>query len=417
MVIRICQNLSRNPISCLHNLFEWRHPHTAGPVEYSFGYATTSSALPHKMPVLPKKARSSGEPRDFVDYKRVICKAGFGGHGLISFLREKNLEFGGADGGNGGNGGHVIFKADSKICDLSHVNFYIRAQNGIKGQGKCCHGKNGEHLYVPVPLNTLIKKPSTDQFRPSKDVIWELTQEGEMFIAARGGAGGHGNAFYLSNMVRKPLKAEEGGLGEKIRYDIEMRVMATAGLVGFPNVGKSTLLRAISRAKPKVAAYPFTTLKPSVGMVQYADCFQLAVADIPGLVEGAHLNEGLGFSFLRHVVRCECVLFVLDHTQGNLVEQLTSLKSELALYDGELRDKESAIVLNKVDTAEDQAKMARSVAEMFPGERVFIISGKYRSNLEPMLLYLRERQEQFLMQRKAEAEQRELTMMIGPTTA
>uniref|UniRef100_A0A1I8BNS3 OBG-type G domain-containing protein n=1 Tax=Meloidogyne hapla TaxID=6305 RepID=A0A1I8BNS3_MELHA len=327
--------------------------------------------ISHKAPVLPKKLRSTGEPLDFIDYQKVVCSGGNGGDGVISFLREKNLEF----------------------C-----------------QGKCCHGKNGGHLYMDVPLNTLIKRPSEDELRPVKESIWELTRDGEMFIAARGGAGGHGNAFYLSvrtNMTRKPLKAEEGGRGEEVSYDIEMRVMATAGFVGFPNVGKSTLLRAISRAKPKVAAYPFTTLKPSVGMVEYSDYFQVA-----GLVKGAHRNEGLGFSFLRHILRCECIIFVIDCSQKEMKNQWLSLRRELELYDADLMKKETAIVFNKIDTVNNKKEFEKEVAKMFGGERLFFISGKYRLDLEPLLMYLRERHERFLLERKALLKKEEEQMML-----
>ncbi|KAL3121399.1 hypothetical protein niasHT_004983 [Heterodera trifolii] len=364
-----------------------------------------------RLPILPKKSRSAGQPFSFVDYKSVFCKAGKGGDGRVSFLRLKNIEFGGPDGGNGGNGGHVIFQADSKVTDLSQVHSILNAQDGVEGRGDCAHGKCGEHLYVPVPLNTLIKKPSTDELRPSKVTLHELCREGDLFIAARGGAGGHGNAFYVSNLVRKPLKAEEGGQGEEMSYDIEMRIMATAGLVGIPNVGKSTLLRAISRAKPKVAAYPFTTLSPSVGMVQYGDFFQLAVADIPGLVQGAHRNEGLGFSFLRHIVRCECVLFVLDFTQGNLREQYELLQHEMTLYDDELSKKEAAIVINKTDLL-DGEKVKSAMVSMFPEQRVFFVSGRHRLGIEPLLMFLREKHERFLKEREAKMEiEREQLMM------
>uniref|UniRef100_A0A914H1X9 Uncharacterized protein n=1 Tax=Globodera rostochiensis TaxID=31243 RepID=A0A914H1X9_GLORO len=286
-----------------------------------------------RLPVLPKKSRSSGEPFSFVDYKRVFCEAGKGGDGRISFLRLKNIEFGGPDGGNGGNGGHVIFRADSKITDLSHLNDILKAPEGIDGQESCAHGKNGEHLF-------------------QND--------------ARGGAGGHGNAFYLSNMVRKPLKAEEGGRGEETRYDIEMRIMATAGLVGIPNVGKSTLLRAISRAKPKVAAYPFTTLNPSVGMVQYGDFFQLAVADIP-----------VSFGIL-------CA-------------------NEVVMYDADLGRKEAAVVVNKMDLF-DGDKMMATIVSKFPKHRVFFVSGRHRLGLEPLLMFLREKHEQFSKEREAKLE-------------
>uniref|UniRef100_A0A914KQU1 Uncharacterized protein n=1 Tax=Meloidogyne incognita TaxID=6306 RepID=A0A914KQU1_MELIC len=356
--------------------------------------------ISHKAPVLPKKLRSTGEPLDFVDYQKVVCSGGNGGDGVISFLREKNIEFGGPDGGNGGNGGHVIFKANSKVSDLSRVELLMKAENGQAGQGKCCHGKNGGHLYVDVPLNTLIKRPSEDELRPVKESIWELTHDGEMFIAARGGAGGHGNAFYLSNMARKPLKAEEGGRGEKIAYDIEMRVMATAGFVGFPNVGKSTLLRAISRAKPKVAAYPFTTLKPSVGMVEYSDYFQVA-----GMKDWVSV-------FLRHILRCECILYVIDCSQNDLQNQWLSLRRELELYDADLNKKETAIVFNKIDTVNSRIEFEKKAAKIFAGQRLFFISGKYRLDLQPLLMYLREKHERFLLERKVLLKKEEEQMMM-----
>lgn len=214
----IVTNLINNiRFGCNHMSFQSLKKRNFATIKFYQKLEEDISKLPrHKLPIFPRKPKSTGEPLDFIDYRRVICSAGNGGNGTISFLREKNLEFGGPDGGNGGNGGHIIFKADAKISDLSQIDVFLRAEGGFKGQGKCCHGKNGGHLYVSVPLNTLIKKPTTDELRHSKDVIHELSRDGELFIGARGGAGGHGNAFYVSNMIRKPLKAEEGGRGEKV---------------------------------------------------------------------------------------------------------------------------------------------------------------------------------------------------------
>uniref|UniRef100_A0A7E4USY0 OBG-type G domain-containing protein n=1 Tax=Panagrellus redivivus TaxID=6233 RepID=A0A7E4USY0_PANRE len=354
-----------------------------------------------KNPVLPKKKKGIGEAARFIDYRRVKCVAGNGGNGMVSFLRGYGTPFGGPDGGNGGHGGHVLFEADSSTKDLYHIGNTVKARNGTIGMGKCCHGANAEHLHVKVPLNTLVKEAG------SSKVLHELFRPGEIFIGARGGAGGHGNHFYLSNEVRKPMKAELGGRGEVVQYDLEMRVMATAGLVGFPNAGKSTLLRAVSRAKPKVAAYPFTTLVPHVGIVHYDDFEQVAIADIPGIIEGAHRNVGLGCSFLRHIQRCRCLFYVLDLSLGDLPDQLAALKTELQLYDEQVLDKDeealmskpSAIVINKSDL--DPTLDEAAIASAFAPLPVFAVSAKMGRGLVPLLNFLRGQYDDYVEEQKA----------------
>lgn len=219
------------------------------------------------------------------------------------------------------------------------------------------------------------------------EILCDLNQQDARYIAARGGSGGHGNHFYLSNENRHPDIAEKGAEGETRKFDLELRIMAHIGLVGFPNAGKSTLLRAISRARPKVASYPFTTLNPHIGIVHYDDYVQLAVADLPGLIPGAHLNKGLGISFLRHIERCSGILYVIDVSSSSPLEQLECLKFELEKYQEGLSKRPHAIVANKCDLDVDEEKLdiLRSQVEM----PIFPVSAKFGNNILNLLKYIR----------------------------
>lgn len=321
-------------------------------------------------------------PSHFVDWKRVKVIGGTGGDGCISFMRLFCNPNAGPDGGDGGNGGHVIFEATSNVHSLEHINSIIYGSAGLRGFGKDMHGRCGEHTVVPVPLGTVV---CTEQEEPMAD----LDEEGARFLAARGGAGGRGNHHFLTNENRHPRVCQLGAQGEAIIYHLEMKTMAQAGLVGFPNVGKSTLLRAISRARPKVAAYPFTTLRPHVGVVSYDDYLQLAVADLPGLVAGAHKNRGLGHAFLRHTERCGCLLFVVDLECPDPASQYSVLLSELELYKQGFTDGHHAVIANKVDVpgAVDRLEVLRQrIDGRYP---LFPVSAKYGTNLLAVLKYIR----------------------------
>ncbi|XP_067135629.1 mitochondrial ribosome-associated GTPase 2 [Centruroides vittatus] len=333
------------------------------------------------IPLRTKKKKSEIiRDSSFVDWCRVKITAGKGGDGCISFLHLWCNPNAGPDGGDGGHGGHVIFEAKSNVKSLKNVNSLYRGLPGEKGRSCHMHGANADHTIIEVPVGTTV-------LDENGNIVVDLDSDEDKFIAARGGAGGKGNGFFLSNKNRHPRIAELGAEGESKIYSLELKLLAHAGLVGFPNAGKSTLLQAISRARPKVASYPFTTLNPHIGIIHYDDYEQLAVADLPGLIPGAHLNKGLGFSFLRHIQRCICVLYVIDLSENKPTKQLDALKYELEQYKTGLSLKPHAIVANKIDKLEAKENLL-SLQES-TDLPIFPVSAKYGKGLTKLLYHLR----------------------------
>jgi GTPase len=293
----------------------------------------------------------------FVDRIKIFAQAGNGGRGCVSFRREKFVPKGGPDGGDGGRGGDVILRADLHVDNLSNL-FYepiIKAKNGGHGMGKKMAGRAGADKIAKVPMGTIVweaeYQTSNAKHRTSESLA-DLTRDGQEFVLCRGGAGGKGNVHFKSSRNRAPREYTDGEEGEHGHFLLELRTIADAGLIGYPNAGKSTLLRKISAARPKVAPYPFTTLHPVVGVVEFPGYRRATVADIPGLIEGAHRGLGLGHEFLRHITRCRIFLFVVDvagSEDRNPVEDVQNLRREIDLYDPRLSERPWFIVANKMD--------------------------------------------------------------------
>uniref|UniRef100_A0A8C2PC78 Mitochondrial ribosome-associated GTPase 2 n=1 Tax=Capra hircus TaxID=9925 RepID=A0A8C2PC78_CAPHI len=317
------------------------------------------------------------QKRHFVDHRRVLVRGGRGGNGVSCFHSEPRKEFGGPDGGDGGNGGHVILRVDQQVKSLSSVLSQYQGFDGEDGGRKNCFGRNGAVLYIRVPVGTLVKE--------GNEVLADLSRPGDEFIAAVGGAGGKGNRFFLANDNRAPTTCTPGQPGQERVLFLELKTVAHAGLVGFPNAGKSSLLRAISNARPAVASYPFTTLNPHVGIVHYEDHQQIAVADIPGIIRGAHQNRGLGLAFLRHIERCPFLLFLVDLSPWT---QLDDLKYELEQYDEGLSKRPYAVVANKIDLPQARARLPQLQARL--GQEAIALSAATGENLEELLLRLKE---------------------------
>jgi len=286
----------------------------------------------------------------FIDEAKITLKAGDGGHGCIAFRREKFVPKGGPSGGDGGNGGNIYFITDTHENTLLKFRFnhVFRAGRGRHGEGSNRHGRNGEDLEISVPVGTVVYDDQTGE------MIHDFTQSGERFLVAEGGHGGHGNAHFASSVNRVPSRAQDGKPGEEKTLRLELKLLADVGLVGYPNVGKSTLISRISAARPKIADYPFTTLEPHLGVVSYDTYNSFVVADIPGLIEGAHLGHGLGTQFLRHIERTRLLLHLIDvsaMSERDPIEEFHAIESEMAEHNPDLPHKPKIIVAAKMDVA------------------------------------------------------------------
>jgi GTPase len=321
----------------------------------------------------------------FVDRIKVFAQAGSGGRGSVSFRREKFVPKGGPDGGDGGRGGDVILRADRHVDNLSNL-FYepiIKAKNGGHGMGKKMAGRAGADKIVKVPVGTIVFP--ADQQSASEPIV-DLTRDGQEFLLCHGGQGGKGNVHFKSSRNRAPREYTEGEEGEQGHFLLELRTIADAGLVGYPNAGKSTLLRRISAARPRVAAYPFTTLHPVIGVVELPEYRRVTIADIPGLIEGAHKGVGLGHEFLRHITRCRIFLFVVDAagSEGrNPVEDIQNLRREVDLYDARLSERPWFIVANKMDLPPAEANV-KALRKKFPKIDVVPISAAKGEGIEEL---------------------------------
>tara|TARA_Y100001970_G_C14219343_1_gene851671 strand:- start:1068 stop:2036 length:969 start_codon:yes stop_codon:yes gene_type:complete len=286
----------------------------------------------------------------FIDQATLRIKAGDGGHGCIAFLREKFRPKGGPCGGDGGKGGDVIFVGNQNLNTLLDVSLkkHYKAKNGEHGKGKNMHGRNGEDITINVPLGTIIKDSNT------KQIIVDITEPNQNYIIAEGGNGGFGNARYKTKIQTAPRIANDGQIGQEFEIDLELKVLADVGLVGFPNAGKSTFISKVSNAKPKIADYPFTTLTPNLGIVQYDHFKSFVIADIPGLIEDASKGKGLGSQFLKHIERTRVLVYMLDPTQGEISEQYQKLNNELALHNKKILEKDFLILITKKDVIQEK---------------------------------------------------------------
>ncbi len=293
----------------------------------------------------------------FIDEAKIYVKAGDGGRGCVSFRREKYVPRGGPDGGDGGNGADVIMIARRNMTSLLDYRYqrHYKAKRGVHGKGKDQHGKNAEDLLIPVPLGTMIKDFESGAF------YGDLTEDGQTLVIARSGKGGRGNARFVTATNQAPKEAEPGVPGQEKTLKLELKLLADVGLLGFPNAGKSTLISRVSAARPKIADYPFTTLVPNLGVVSYGDGATFILADIPGLIEGAHEGAGLGIQFLRHIERTKILIHLLDlspMTQRDPIEDYAAMNRELKSYNEELSKTPQIVALNKIDITE-----AREVLE------------------------------------------------------
>jgi len=327
----------------------------------------------------------------FVDYVKIHVKAGDGGRGCVSFRREKYVPKGGPDGGDGGKGGDVVIQASSELHTLLDHKYKktYKAQRGQHGKGSNMKGRDGEDLIIKVPVGTVVKDAETGQ------ILADLDEEGKQVVVAKGGRGGLGNAHFATPTNQAPRYAQPGGKGEERWIILELKLLADVGLIGLPNAGKSTLISVISSAQPKIAPYPFTTLTPVLGVVKYGDYQSFVVADIPGLIEGAHRGAGLGHQFLRHVERTSLLLHLVDVSdflESDPREDFEKIQRELELYNPSLTQKPLAVVGTKIDIAYEGERL-RKIKEYCEKKGIdfFAISAVKKEGIDSLLHYLSEK--------------------------
>ena len=320
---------------------------------------------------------------NFIDYVKIFCASGNGGAGSMHLRREKYIPKGGPDGGDGGRGGHVILRANPQFWTLIHLKYrkHIKAEHGGAGSGQLCKGKNGEDIYLDVPLGTVAKDAEKGE------TLFELVEPGEERILVRGGRGGLGNNNFKSATNQTPRYAQPGEPGQEGWFILELKILADVGLVGFPNAGKSTLLSKVSAAKPKIADYAFTTLEPNLGIVSYYDDQSFVMADIPGIIEGAHEGKGIGLRFLRHIERNSILLFMVPADEDDIAGGYEVLLNELRMYNPELLVKERVLAISKSDMLDGKMKSEMEAGLPADIPHVFIssLTGEGLKELKDML--------------------------------
>ena len=328
---------------------------------------------------------------NFIDYVKIYCKSGRGGKGSTHLLRNRMTSKGGPDGGDGGRGGHVIVRGNSQMWTLLPLKYqkHIKASSGENGAGQEKTGANGEDRYIDVPLGTVAKDEETGK------VLFEITEEGEEKILVKGGRGGQGNVHFKSSTFQTPRYAQPGEDPVEGWFILELKVLADVGLVGFPNAGKSTLLSVVSAAKPEIANYPFTTLVPNLGMVNYRDYRSFVMADIPGIIEGASEGKGLGYRFLRHIERNALLLFMVPADTDDYQREYKILLNELVVYNPELADKNRILAITKSDMldeemqAEIELQLPKDIPHIFissvTGQNIMALKDKIWSALNEEL--------------------------------
>lgn len=320
---------------------------------------------------------------NFIDYVRIFCKSGDGGNGSMHLHRAKYVPKGGPDGGDGGRGGHIILRGNKQMWTLIHLKYkkHIKAEDGGAGSGQLKHGKQGADVVLQVPLGTVARDGETGE------TLFEVMEDGEEKILCRGGRGGLGNDAFKSATNQTPRYAQPGEPGVEGWFILELKVLADVGLVGFPNAGKSTLLSVVSAAKPKIANYPFTTLEPQLGIVTYRDERSFVMADIPGIIEGAHEGKGLGLRFLRHIERNAMLLFMIPADSSDISAEYQILLKELKLYNPELLDKDRVLAITKTDMLDEELRreVKRHLPRKIPCCFISSVTGEGITELKDLL--------------------------------